>query len=53
MIDNNILNEYGEWVDEATSKSELIDILYDIRNDALDDNDDDDNNGGMTKVLRR
>lgn len=52
MMDENVLREYGEWIDEATTKSELIDTLYDIRNDVLDDNDDD-NSGGMTKILKR
>lgn len=51
MIDENDLREYGEWVDEATSKPELKEILQDIRNDILDDNDD--NDGGRAKTLRK
>ncbi len=55
MCDNNPLNDYKEWIDEATSKSELKDTLYDIRNDALDEDTDDDNEeeGGRQYTLRR
>lgn len=45
------INDYMNWVDEATSKSELIEVLKDIKEDILvepeyDDDDDDDNTGG-------
>ena len=53
MINEDVLNEYGKWIDEATSKAELKDILCDIRDDILSDNDEDEDSGGMTKVLRR
>ena len=53
MINEDVLNEYGKWIDEATSKAELKDILCDIRDDILSDNDEDEDSGGMTKVLRK
>lgn len=51
MVDENDLREYEEWVNEATSKSELKEILQDIRNDILDDGDD--NEGGRVKTLMK
>ena len=45
------LDVYGNWVDEASSKEELLDVLYDIENDLLSE-DDDDNEGGRQYSLR-
>lgn len=45
----NRMEEYISWIDEATSKSELIDILKDIKEDITtpnEYNDDDDESGG-------
>ncbi len=53
MCDNRI-QDYINWVDESTSKSELLDTLKDIREDITTENeyDDDDDDGGRqyTKV---
>ncbi len=54
MCDNNLLNDYKEWIDEANSKSELKDTLYDIRNDLLDeDTEEDEDGGGRQYTFRR
>jgi len=54
MCDNNRIQDYINWVDESTSKSELLDTLKDIREDITTENeyDDDDDDGGRqyTKV---
>lgn len=44
-MDENAINDYMNWVDESTSKTELIDTLYDIKNDIESENDDEDNSG--------
>lgn len=48
MCDEELLREYASWIDEANSKEDLLDALYDIRDDATgeyDDNDDEDEGG--------
>lgn len=42
------IEEYMSWVNEATSKIELIDVLNDIKEDITTPNeyDDDDDGGG-------
>ena len=41
MCDKEQLNEYASWIDEATSKEELLDALYDIKDDLTREDDDD------------
>ena len=45
MCDNEQLNEYANWIDEAETKDELIEILYDIRDDLTEENDTEDGGG--------
>lgn len=56
MCDNERLNEYLNWIDECTSKREVIDTAYDIRDDITgeyDDDDDDNEEGGRQYTLKR
>lgn len=55
MCDNEWLNKYASWIDEATSKEELLDTLYDIRDDLTGEYDDDgdDDEGGRQYTLKR
>lgn len=55
MCDNERLNEYASWIDEATSKEELLDTLYDIRDDLTGEYDDDgdDDEGGRQYTFKR
>lgn len=54
MCDKEQLNEYASWIDEATSKEELLDALYDIKNDLTrEDDDDNDDEGGRQYTLKR
>ena len=55
MCDNERLNKYASWIDEATSKEELLDTLYDIRDDLTGEYDDDgdDHEGGRQYTLKR
>lgn len=51
MCDNEQLDEYASWIDEASSKDELLDILYDIRDDLTGENDEDD--GGIQYTIKK
>ena len=57
MCDNEWLNKYASWIDEATSKEELLDTLYDIRDDLTgeydDDGDDDEGGYSISSCLGR
>ena len=55
MCDNERLNKYASWIDEATSKEELLDTLYDIRDDLTGEYDDDgdDDEGGRQYPFTR
>ena len=56
MCDNEGLKEYASWIDEATSKEELLDTLNDIRDDLTgeyDDDNDGDDEGGRQYILKR
>lgn len=52
MCDNERLNEYASWINEVTSKEELLDTLYDIKDDLTGEYDDDDE-GGRQYTLKR
>ena len=53
MCDSEQLQEYASWIDEATSKEELLDTLYDIRDDVTGENDEDEDEGGRQYTLSR
>ena len=48
----NRIEEYISWIDDATSKSELIDVLYDIKEDLTtpDEYDDEEEEGGRQLI---
>lgn len=54
MCDDRI-NEYISWVEEAKTKSELIDVLKDIKDDITLENeyDDDDEDGGGRQFTKK
>ena len=53
MINNDDIKEYMKWIDESTSKDELIETLKDIKTDISSDETDDDNSGGYSLTLTK
>ena len=55
MCDNSRFDDYMQWIDESSNRSELLDTLYDIRDDILygDEDIDDGEEGGHQFTLKR
>lgn len=51
MCENRI-EEYISWIDDATSKSELIDVLYDIKEDLTTPDEYDDEEEGGRQLIK-